>query len=81
MTEKQIRARIERLQQLIAGLRETLLPVSVHTHPHAAELTLYTTGLQIAYTVLGRAKETLERVADAMNRAKQPTANGRSRNG
>jgi hypothetical protein len=42
-----------------------------YTHGlHAAELTFYAADLQIAYTVLGRAKKGPQRIADAIRRAK-----------
>ena len=52
MTEKQIRARIDRLGQLISGFAKEYSRCQYTHGPHALELSRYATDLQIAYTVL-----------------------------
>jgi hypothetical protein len=72
MTERQLRARIDRLGQLVHGFAKEYTRCQYTHGPHALELMQYATKMQIAYTVLGEAQETLQRIVGAMKRAEQP---------
>jgi hypothetical protein len=78
MTEKQLRARIERLQQLIAGLSKeyTQQRYAVGLHAHGGRLGSYAIHIGNAYRELSEAKMALVGIVDGMNpNGTQPAAN------
>jgi hypothetical protein len=70
MTEKQLRARIDRLQQLIAGLSKgyTHQRYAIGLHVYGGRLSTYAIHIGKAYRELSEAKMALVGIVDGMKR-------------